>query len=62
MGFRPESTAQRYSYGIPQDGAARTGNGSQGIAETAFSGAAPEFICSFGPYSATVMVLSQGHW
>jgi hypothetical protein len=57
-GIQPESAATIYSYGIPQDEAARTGTGSPDIAQTAFKGAAAEFPCTFGPYSATVVVLS----
>jgi len=57
-GFQPESGATVYSYGIPQDEAARTGTGSPDIAQTHFIGAAAEFPCQFPPYSATVMVLS----
>jgi alpha-N-arabinofuranosidase len=56
-GFQPESGATIYSYGIPQDEAARTGAGSQDIAQTASSGAAAEFSREFPPYSATVIVL-----
>ena len=57
-GFQPESGAIIYSYGIPQDEAARTGTGSPDIAQTPFTGAAAEFPCEFPPYSATVIVLS----
>jgi alpha-L-arabinofuranosidase len=57
-GFQPASSATIYSYGIPQDEAARTGKGSQDIAQTAYSGAAAEFPCTLAPYSTTVMVLS----
>jgi hypothetical protein len=57
-GFQPETGATIYSYGIPQDEAARTGTGSPDIAQTAFSGAGAEFSREFPPYSATVIVLS----
>jgi hypothetical protein len=57
-GFRPESAATIYSYGIPQDEAARTGTGWEDIAQTCFVGAAAEFACAFSPYSATVIALS----
>ncbi len=57
-GFQPESSATVYSYGIPQDEAARTGTASPDIAQTSLSHAAVEFPSSFGPYSATVVVLS----
>jgi alpha-L-arabinofuranosidase len=57
-GFQPKAEAITYSYGIPQDEAARTGTGSPDIAQAAFRGAAGNFPCKFPPYSATVMVLS----
>ena len=57
-GFQSASSATIYSYGIPQDEAARTRKGLQDIAQTAFGGAATEFPCTFAPYSATVIVLS----
>ncbi|MCL5098130.1 MAG: hypothetical protein M1608_11515, partial [Candidatus Omnitrophica bacterium] len=57
-GFQPESGATIYSYGIPQDEAARTGTGSPDIAQARITGAAAEFPCQFPPYSATVIVLS----
>ncbi len=57
-GFQPEVSAITYSYGIPQDEAARTGTGSQDIAQASFTGVAAEFLCQFPPYSATVLVLS----
>jgi hypothetical protein len=56
-GFRPESDALIYFYGIPQDEAARTGTGAQDIAQTNFTGAAAEFRCPFPPYSARVIAL-----
>jgi hypothetical protein len=60
-GFQPQPTATIYSYGIPQDEAARTGSGSEDIAQTNLSGAATEFVHSFAPYSATVIVLSPAN-
>jgi hypothetical protein len=57
-GFQPEPGAITYSYGIPQDEAARTGTGSPDIAQTSLTGAAAEFPCKFPPYLATVIVLS----
>jgi hypothetical protein len=57
-GFQPASGAVTYSYGIPQDEAARSGTGSPDIAQASFTGAAVEFPCQFPPYSATVIVLS----
>jgi len=57
-GFQPESGAITYSYGIPQDEAARAGTGSPDIAQATLTGAAADFPCAFPPYSATVIVLS----
>ncbi len=57
-GFEPESGATVYSYGIPQDEAARTGTGSPDIAQASFSGAAARFSHPFPPYSATLIALS----
>jgi hypothetical protein len=57
-GFSPASAFTVYSYGIPQDQAAEFGTGSQDIAQTTLSGAAPSFNYSFPPYSATVLLLS----
>jgi hypothetical protein len=57
-GFQPESGATMYSYGVPQDEAARTGTGSPDIAQTTLTGAAMGFPRPFPPYSATVIVLS----
>jgi len=56
--FRPQSNATIYSYGIPQDEAARTGVGSEKIAQSSFTAASREFAHAFPPYSVTVMVLS----
>jgi hypothetical protein len=47
-----------YSYGIPQDDAARTGVGSPDIMQTNFTGVQNNFSAAFAPFSATVMVLS----
>jgi alpha-L-arabinofuranosidase len=57
-GFTPASGATAYSYGIPQDNAAKTGIGSPDVAQTSFSGAGTNFNYVFGPYSATVLSLS----
>ena len=57
-GFQSASGAITYSYGIPQDEAARTGTGSPDIAQAPLAGAAAAFPCPFPPYSATVIVLS----
>jgi hypothetical protein len=57
-GYVPGSNATVYSYGIPQDDAARTGVGSPDIAQTNFPSAGTNFNCTFPPYSATVLVLA----
>jgi hypothetical protein len=59
-GFAPGQNAVVYSYGIPQDKAARTGSGSPDVQQTSFAGAAASFTYSLPPYSATVLSLSQG--
>lgn len=59
-GFTPASNGTLYSYGIPQDNAAKT-NGPlslQDVATAGFSGAGTNFNYVFGPYSATVLALS----
>jgi hypothetical protein len=56
--FQPQSQAAHYSYGIPQDEAARTGSGSEDIVQSNFTGASEVFACAFQPYSVMVMVLS----
>jgi alpha-L-arabinofuranosidase len=60
VGYVPGSNATFYSYGIPQDNAAKT-NGSpslQDITTSGFSGAGTNFNYVFAPYSATVLSLS----
>ncbi len=57
-GFTPASGGAVYSYGIPQDNAAKTGIGSPDIARTIFSVAGTNFSYAFPPYSATVLALS----
>jgi hypothetical protein len=57
-GYTPSTNATTYSYGMPQDTAARTGVGSMDVAQSSFSGAASTFTDSFAPYSATVMVFN----
>jgi hypothetical protein len=56
--FVPAPVAAVYSYGMPQDDAARTGIGSCDIAQTNFSEAATNFDYTFAPYSVTVIVLA----
>jgi alpha-N-arabinofuranosidase len=53
------SAATMFSYGLPQDEAARTGSNSVDIAQTNLSGVAENFACLFSPYSANVIVLSS---
>jgi fibronectin type 3 domain-containing protein len=60
-GYVPYGSAALYSYGIPQDEAARTGVGSPDIVQTNFIGAAASFSATFAPFSATVMVMSAAN-
>jgi hypothetical protein len=57
-GYVPFSNATVYSYGIPQDDAARTGIGSPDIAQTNSPIAGASFNYTFAPYSATVLALA----
>jgi hypothetical protein len=57
-GYVPFSNATVYSYGIPQDDAARTGIGSPDIAQTSSPVAGTSFNYVFAPYSATVLSLT----
>ena len=57
-GYVPFSNATVYSYGIPQDDAARTGSGSPDIAQTNAPVAGTNFSYTFAPYSATVLGLT----
>ena len=59
-GFRPQATATVYSYGIPQDEAARTGLGSPDIATATLNNVGDNFTASFAPYSATVLAFTIG--
>ena len=58
VGFEPVSDAAVYTYGIPQDEAARTGAGTPDIEPAGFTGAAAEFSREFPPYSMNVLVLT----
>ena len=61
-GFIPATNGTVFSYGIPQDNAAKT-NGPlslQDVASTGFSGASTNFNYVFAPYSATVLSLAPG--
>jgi len=53
-GFKPNAAASIYSYGMPQDNAAKTGVGSCDILQTNFSAATTNFNYTFAPYSLTV--------
>lgn len=53
-GFVPASNGTVYSYGIPQDNAAKTGTGSKDIAQTTVGNASTAFTASFAPYSETI--------
>ena len=57
-GYVPFSNATVYSYGIPQDNAARTGIGSMDVAQTNSPIAGANFNYTFAPYSATVLALT----
>lgn len=53
--FIPAASAALYTYGIPEDNAAKTGVGSCDIASNTFSAGATKFNYTFAPYSATVL-------
>ncbi len=58
--FTPAANGTAFSYGMPQDNAAKT-NGPvslQDVATTTFSGAGTNFNYVFAPYSATVLSLA----
>ncbi len=57
-GYVPFTNATAYSYGIPQDNAARTGIGPLDIVQASFPVAGTNFNYTFPPYSATVLVLA----
>jgi hypothetical protein len=57
-GYVPSSNATLYSYGIPQDQAARLGSGSLDVAQSNISGLGTNFSYTFPPYSANVLVLA----
>jgi hypothetical protein len=57
-GYSPSGTLYAYSYGVPQDEAARTGVGSADIALNSYTGAGPTFAFTFPSYSATVLSLN----
>jgi len=55
--YVPDPQSGATSYGIPQDDAARTANGSPDLAQTTFATAGTLFDYSFAPYSAAVISL-----
>jgi alpha-N-arabinofuranosidase len=57
VGFEPDPTAAVYSHGIPQDEAARTGDGSADLAVSTLQVPGATFTATFAPYSATVLIL-----
>lgn len=57
-GWLPTTNATIYSYGIPQDTAARTGVGSWDIQTNAITNAGIIFTNTFAPYSASVLVFN----
>jgi archaellum component FlaF (FlaF/FlaG flagellin family) len=54
-GVSPGSSGNLYSYGIPQDDAARTGIGSADVASTSVGGLGSSFSFNFPAYSASVI-------
>ncbi|HKA07422.1 MAG TPA: hypothetical protein VKD71_09210 [Gemmataceae bacterium] len=56
-GYRPNGTLYAWSYGIPQDRAARTGVGSADIALRSYNAVGATFPFTFPAYSATVLSL-----
>jgi hypothetical protein len=54
-GATPASTGTLYSYGIPQDNAAKTGDGSADVATSPVTGLSSSFSYSFPAYSANVI-------
>ena len=57
-GYAPATNATVYSYGIPQDEAARTGVGSMDVAQTSITGVQGNFSVTFAPFSASGLVLN----
>jgi hypothetical protein len=58
-GFHPARHTDVFSYGIPQDEAARTGTGSADIARSKTTVHGSTFTWRPGPYSATVIQLTR---
>jgi alpha-N-arabinofuranosidase len=59
--FKVGEEAQVYTYGIPQDEAARTGTGSADVAQTTVTLSGPTFTYTPAPYSATVIKIGKPH-
>jgi alpha-L-arabinofuranosidase len=59
--FKVGQQAEVYTYGIPQDEAARTGTGSADVAHTTITLSGPTFTYTPDPYSATVIKISKPH-
>ncbi len=59
--FKVGQQADVYTYGIPQDEAARTGAGSADVTHTTITLSGPTFTYTPDPYSATVIKLSKPH-
>jgi alpha-L-arabinofuranosidase len=57
-GFQPRADAKMYSYGMPQDEAARTGRGSPDLVQTPIACEAAGLTCTLAPYSVAVVVLA----
>ena len=58
-GFKFGDEVEVYSYGIPQDEAARTGTGSADVTQTTITLTGPTFTITPEPYSATVIKLKK---
>ena len=58
-GFRPARSVEVFSYGIPQDEAARTGTGSADVARSTATIHGSTFTWRPAPYSATVIRLGR---
>ena len=58
-GLKQGETATVFSYGIPQDEAARTGEGSADVQQGTLTLSGPTLTFSPGPYSAHVIQLSK---
>lgn len=56
--FTPAPTGTVYSYGIPQDTAAETGQGSTDISSSEWTNLGKTFSGNFPPYSLTVITLN----